>query len=167
MNARKSLICGAGFLIGLGAGSFVGTMTDVALADHRAKPCAKHPAKITAAQRAKGRATRAQCVRQWNRNHMAFPPAPVKWWEVKRRVSDYMTFIRIGRCEQPGRGQYGIRWDHTGPKYEGGLGFWHGTWDAWRPKHYPGNAGWASPQMQILVADAVRDDVGISAWGCA
>lgn len=101
-----------------------------------------------------------------DRKHQAFPSAPT-WQEVRARVPDWQTFIRIARCEQPGSGKYGVRWNVMGPRYEGGMGFFHQTWDGWRPRHYPGNAGSATPQQQILVADAVRDDVGISAWGCA
>lgn len=130
-----------------------------------AKPCAKHPVKTDSAK--SKTVTRSACLKQYKRNKQKFPAAPIAWWEVKRRVPDYQTFLRIGRCEQPGSGEHGIKWTVTGPTYEGGLGFWHGTWDGWRPKHYPGNAGWATPQQQVLVADAVRDSVGISAWGCA
>jgi len=73
----------------------------------------------------------------------------------------------MGRCEQPGDGWGGVRWDEHGPTYQGGLGFWHGTWDNWRPEDYPDNAGDATPEQQMIVADRVYDDVGASAWGCS
>lgn len=96
-----------------------------------------------------------------------FPARPT-WQDVKARVADWQTFIRIAKCEQPGRGAYGVKWaTPPGWRFQGGLGFAASTWDGWRPRHYPSDAGLATPQMQILVADAVRDSVGLSAWGCA
>lgn len=54
-----------------------------------------------------------------------------------------------------------------GPTYQGGLGFYHATWDHWRPEDYPENAGDATPEQQMVVADAVYDEVGARAWGCS
>jgi len=134
----------------------VGSAIAFSVSPAAAAPCAAHH----------GDAKKA-CVKQLKRDRLEFPPAPVTWPEVAKRVPDYQGFLRIGRCEQPGSGYAGVNWTVSGPTYEGGLGFFHGTWDGWRPKHYPGNAGWASPQQQVLVADAVRDSVGITAWGCS
>lgn len=126
------------------------------------RPCYLHTADTTP--------TRAACLREYRakraRDAQPFPARPT-WRDVAKRVPDYATFLRIARCEQPGSGEHGVLWTVRGPRYEGGMGFFHATWDGWRPKHYPGNAGDATPQQQVLVADAVRDSVGISAWGCA
>ena len=73
----------------------------------------------------------------------------------------------MGRCEQPGDGWGGVQWDIHGPTYEGGLGFYVSTWDHWRPEDFPENAGDATPEQQMIVADRIYDDVGPGAWGCS
>lgn len=76
------------------------------------------------------------------------------------------VWIRIGRCEQPGSGKWGIDWTHPGPQFQGGLGFYSGTWDSYRPSGYPDEAGQATWRQQMNVANRVANDVGFSAWGC-
>lgn len=69
----------------------------------------------------------------------------------------------LAECERPGDG-----WnDNHGPVYEGKLGFAASTWDGWRDDSMPDNAGDATREQQIQVAERVAADVGISAWGCA
>jgi len=91
-----------------------------------------------------------------------------RWKQVKRSLlpKNHSTWVRIGRCEQPGSGYAGIRWDHPGPTYQGGLGFYHGTWDSYKPGGYPDDAGQASWREQMITANRVVADVGLSAWGC-
>jgi hypothetical protein len=86
--------------------------------------------------------------------------------EVSKMPNNWRIWIAMGRCEQPGRGAWGINWSHRGPTYQGGLGMFHATWDGWRPRHYPGNAGDASWRQQMNVANRVARDVGFSAWSC-
>lgn len=76
------------------------------------------------------------------------------------------VWIRIGRCEQPGSGKWGVNWIHPGPQFQGGLGFYSGTWDSYRPSGYPDEAGQATWRQQMNVANRVANDVGFSAWGC-
>jgi uncharacterized protein YabE (DUF348 family) len=68
---------------------------------------------------------------------------------------------RIAACET------GSNWGMQGPLYSGGLGFYNGTWDGWGGREFASNAGLASREQQIVVAERVRRDVGISGWGCA
>jgi len=79
---------------------------------------------------------------------------------------NWKTWIRIGRCEQPGRGAWGINWTHPGPRYQGGLGFYSGTWDGFKPRGYPADAGQATWRQQMNVANRVAASVGFTAWGC-
>jgi hypothetical protein len=79
---------------------------------------------------------------------------------------NWKLWIAMGRCEQPGKGAWGVRWSHTGPTYQGGLGFYYRTWQGWKPKHYPSNAGYATWRQQMNVANRVARDVGFSAWSC-
>lgn len=89
--------------------------------------------------------------------------------DVKRLVPDYSRMLNIARCEQPTRGgKHGVRWNTPeGWRFQGGYGFADTTWDWKRPRYYPHDAGLATWQQQTLVADAVRDAVGLRAWGCA
>jgi uncharacterized protein YabE (DUF348 family) len=68
---------------------------------------------------------------------------------------------RIAQCETGGN------WAFQGPIYSGGLGFYNGTWDGWGGREFATNAGLATREEQIIVAERVRASVGISGWGCA
>jgi hypothetical protein len=70
-------------------------------------------------------------------------------------------WIRIGICET------GLDWQWNSGTYQGALGFYYGTWDAYRPPNYPSEAYNAIPLQQMVVADRVEADVGITAWGCS
>jgi hypothetical protein len=93
---------------------------------------------------------------------MKFPPNPTMA-EMKKRVPDWYGFVRLGRCEQPGSGMYGVSWGHPGPTYGGGTGIYKGTWYA---AGSPYRLWSSSIAEEILVADAIRDRFGITAWGC-
>lgn len=75
--------------------------------------------------------------------------------------------IRIAQCEQPGNGAHGVRWDHPGPTYQGGLGLWYGTWDTFKPAGAPDNAGDATIEQQLQAGRNIHARYGFRAWGCA
>lgn len=82
--------------------------------------------------------------------------------------ADWNIWLAMGACEQPGSGVGGVNWSHRGPTYQGGLGFWYGTWNSYGGNVLGiGNAGDATPEEQIWVARRVRAAHGYSAWGCA
>lgn len=84
--------------------------------------------------------------------------------------NDIEIWLAMGRCEQPGNEWGGVRWSHPGPTYQGGLGFWYGTWDSFKQGTSAAsidNAGDATPMQQIEVARKIRDRHGYRAWGCA
>ena len=66
-------------------------------------------------------------------------------------VSGYTNtqLMAIAACEQPGSGEGGVYWEHRGPTYEGGPGFWYGTWDTFKPAGAPDNAGDATVEQQL------------------
>jgi uncharacterized protein YabE (DUF348 family) len=68
---------------------------------------------------------------------------------------------RIAECET------GSNWGMVGPQFSGGVGFYNGTWDQFGGREFASNAGYATREQQILVAERVRSAVGISGWGCA
>lgn len=128
----------------------------------KGKPCSKHQAEAVL-----GSVDRATCLRayqrQVRRDRMDFPPKPTKR-DVAKRVPDWRGFVRLGRCEQPGRSKYGdgVRWNHPGPTWGGGLGIYRSTWYLARSPYKL----WSGSKWEtILVADAIRDRFGITAWG--
>lgn len=134
-----------------------------AAAETKPRPCGAHPVEA-----GPGKVDRATCLRahkaQRVRDRMQFPPNPTRA-DVAKRVPDWRGFVRLGRCEQPGPSKYGdgVRWDHPGPTWGGGVGLYRGTWMTARsPYRVFSGDKWET----ILVADAVRDRFGgITAWG--
>ena len=79
--------------------------------------------------------------------------------------ANHDLWLKVGRCEQPGNGYGGIRWNHPGPRHEGGLGFARSSWDAFKPRGYPDNAGDATWRQQMVTANRLYARVGWG-WGC-
>jgi hypothetical protein len=67
---------------------------------------------------------------------------------------------RMAQCETGGD------WTMVGSRYSGGLGFYNGTWDSFGGREFAARAGQATREQQIIVANRVANDVGISGWGC-
>jgi hypothetical protein len=78
---------------------------------------------------------------------------------------NHALWVKVGQCEQPGKGYRGVNWSHHGPTYEGGLGFAASSWDAYKPKGYPENAGDATWRQQMVVANRLWARAGWG-WGC-
>ncbi|MEI8002673.1 MAG: transglycosylase family protein, partial [Actinomycetes bacterium] len=68
---------------------------------------------------------------------------------------------KIAQCESRGN------WSVVDSEYSGGLGIFNGTWDAWGGRDFATNAGLATREEQIIVAERIRASVGLSGWGCA
>lgn len=76
----------------------------------------------------------------------------------------------IAQCETGGN------WSMSGSSFSGGVGFANGTWSsamhgnwAWKGLQdlgYSDNAGGATREQQIVVAERVYDEFGLSGWGC-
>lgn len=79
-------------------------------------------------------------------------------------------WLRIGRCEQPGRGYGGVDWQGGGTNhvglFEGGLGILAQAWDENRPPGIPDSALNATPFEQMLVATRIYNRFGAGAWSC-
>ena len=67
---------------------------------------------------------------------------------------------RMAQCETNGN------WSMVGSRYSGGLGFYNGTWDAFGGREFAARAGQATRAQQIIVANRVANDVGLTGWGC-
>jgi len=67
---------------------------------------------------------------------------------------------KIAQCETGGN------WRAQGPTYQGGLGIYFGTWKAFGGREFANNAGDATREEQIIVAERIRAKHGFRAWGC-
>jgi hypothetical protein len=81
------------------------------------------------------------------------------------RADSAVDWDAVAQCE---RGDEGWN-DNHGPIYEGKLGFARSSWDAYRDDTMPDNAGDATREQQIIVAERIYADNGYKlagAWGC-
>jgi len=66
----------------------------------------------------------------------------------------------IARCETGGN------WRMQGARFSGGVGFANSTWNGFGGREFAPNAGQATREEQIVVAERVYDRYGLSGWGC-
>ena len=71
-----------------------------------------------------------------------------------------MNWDGIARCETGGN------WSMQGSRYSGGLGFANTTWSSFGGGQFAPNAGQATREQQIVVAERVYARYGLSGWGC-
>lgn len=57
-------------------------------------------------------------------------------------------------------------WSMQGSKFSGGLGFYNGTWTGFGGREFAPNAGQATREEQIIVAERVYARHRLSGWGC-
>jgi len=87
-------------------------------------------------------------------------------WQWKWQVWLPDKWQRIGACET-GYGKRPGRWDWNSGTYQGFAGFYHGTWDQYKPvSWWPSEAYLATPWQQYQTALAVYRAHGYGAWGC-
>ena len=77
------------------------------------------------------------------------------------KAADDAVWDRIAACETGGD------WSMRGSSYSGGVGFANSTWNAFGGQEFASNAGLATREQQIIVAERVRDYGGYTGWGCA
>ena len=66
----------------------------------------------------------------------------------------------IALCETAGN------WSMRGPRYSGGVGFYNGTWKGFGGLQFASNAGSATREEQIVIAERVHDAFRLTGWGC-
>jgi hypothetical protein len=81
--------------------------------------------------------------------------------QAAAKASDDSIWDRIAACETQGN------WSMRGPSFSGGVGFANSTWSSFGGTEFAPNAGDATREQQIIVAERVRSRVGMGAWGCA
>jgi hypothetical protein len=120
---------------------------------HRAGP-AVGSALVAAGQQAQERVD----VEQFSR--AAFERAA-----FERAVNDMAKRDSIGdaiaACETQGN------WSMQGSSFSGGVGFSNAACDSFGGREFAPNAGQATREQQIVVAERIRSSVGLGAWGCA
>ena len=81
--------------------------------------------------------------------------------QAAEKASHDSVWDRIAACETQGN------WSMSGPSFSGGVGFANSTWSSFGGNEFAPNAGQATREQQIIVAERVRASVGMGAWGCA
>jgi hypothetical protein len=66
----------------------------------------------------------------------------------------------IAECETGGN------WSMQGSTFSGGVGFANTTWNSFGGRQFAPNAGQATREEQIVVAERVYARYGLSGWGC-
>ena len=85
-------------------------------------------------------------------------------WHWEKWLPD--KYRRVFHCETPTNGQY-INWQHDSGTYQGGPGFYYGSWDQFKPvSWWPDEAYDATPWQQYQTARAIVAQYGFTGWGC-
>lgn len=87
-------------------------------------------------------------------------------WQWNYRAWMPAHWIRLAQCESGSRGE--PNWRHDSGTYEGAFGFYHGSWDQYKPvAWWPNSAANATPWQQFVVARRIAARFGLaSPWGC-
>jgi resuscitation-promoting factor RpfB len=81
--------------------------------------------------------------------------------QAAEKASRGSIWDRIAACETQGD------WSMQGPSFSGGVGFANSTWSRFGGNEFAPNAGQATREQQVIVAERVRARVGMGAWACA
>ena len=121
------------------------------------------PARVPldAAVAARARAQAEQAMRDFQaaqeaQTRAAILAAVAEYYRPKTGVN----WDGIARCETGGN------WSMRGSSFSGGLGFYNGTWNSFGGRQFASNAGLASREQQIVVAERVYARYRLSGWGC-
>lgn len=145
-------LLGAGVFAGIGAAR--GDGRDLAgdgrdLADAERTSVIVEPALVAASERVEERRAVEELGRAVFERTMGEKAARESVWD------------RIAACETQGN------WSMRGSAFSGGVGFSNAAWDDWGGREFALNAGQATREQQIIVAERIRASVGFGAWGCA
>jgi hypothetical protein len=81
--------------------------------------------------------------------------------QAAKKAEHDSVWDRIAACETQGD------WSMQGSAFSGGLGFANSAWSAFGGHEFAPNAGRATREQQIIVAERIRASAGLGAWGCA
>jgi hypothetical protein len=106
------------------------------------------------------RRARESALREKEQRTAALFAAAVARAARERRANE-AVWDRLARCETGGN------WHMRGSRFSGGLGIHNGTWSAFGGRRFASNAGLATREQQIIVAERIRARYGYTGWGCA
>jgi hypothetical protein len=124
-------------------------------------------------------------VEQSMRESMALSAFTVAVLDARRRAAEaeqlratlaWVAGVEAARAEKAARDaiwdriavcETGGNWSMRGSRYSGGVGFANSTWNAFGGQEFASNAGLATREQQIIVAERVYDYGGYTGWGCA
>ncbi|MEP6623807.1 MAG: transglycosylase family protein [Acidimicrobiia bacterium] len=163
---RRSLFTGVGLAVttvAVAGGVFMLDPIAGGASSHRradSAPEAAHvPIEAALVSRARAEAEQkvvAAMVAQQQQQLAAFYAAAAAQLQPKTGVN----WDGIAQCETAGN------WRMQGSTFSGGLGFYNGTWTGFGGRQFAANAGQASREQQIVVAERVYARYGLSGWGC-
>jgi hypothetical protein len=119
-------------------------------------PPARVPLDAAIAARARAQAEQTMREFQAAQQRAALLAAVAEYYRPKTGVN----WDGIAECETGGN------WSMRGATFSGGLGFYNGTWNAFGGRQFAPNAGMATREQQIVVAERVYAQYGLSGWGC-
>lgn len=90
----------------------------------------------------------------------AAKPKPKPKPQVQAVSHTGVNWDGIARCETGGN------WHMQGSTFSGGVGFANTTWNGFGGREFAPNAGQATREQQIIVAERVYARYGLSGWGC-
>ncbi len=141
------------------------TQAAAAAEEHRAIEAWVFTAKVNAAKAAAAQAAASQAAAQAAVARDAAKaaalraPAPAAPAPTPARTTG-VNWDGIASCETGGN------WSMQGSRYSGGLGFANTTWSSFGGGQFAPNAGQATREQQIVVAERVYARYGLSGWGC-
>ncbi len=122
-------------------------------------PAARVPIEAALVSRARAEAEQklfAALVKQQQEQLAAYTAAIAEYYRPKTGVN----WDGIAMCETGGN------WRMQGPKFSGGVGFYNGTWTGFGGRQFAPNAGMATREQQIVVAERVYARHRLTGWGC-
>ena len=164
LRVRLGAAVAAGAVIALAATVVLSTVTSGATPEPRKAPrraAATDPALEAAAR---SHAEQRFAVAAWE-NAVAANAAAA--WEnavaanAAAEAQRGSVWDAIAACETQGN------WSMRGSTYSGGVGFANSAWAGFGGLEFAPNAGMATREQQIVVAERIRAQVGLGAWGCA
>jgi hypothetical protein len=143
------------------------THAAAATEEHRAIDAWVFTAKVNAAKAAAAQAAASQAAAQAAVARDAAraaalrapAPAPAAPASTPARTTG-VNWDGIANCETGGN------WSMQGSRFSGGLGFANTTWSSFGGGQFAPNAGQATREQQIVVAERVYARYGLSGWGC-
>ena len=145
--------------VGIASGTSAGTLT-VAAGDQEQPRPPRRAALTIDPPLARASAAAEEARAQQLMNTVVFEHAVFER-AVAEKAKRESIWDAIAACETQGN------WSMRGSSFSGGVGFANTAWSSFGGHEFAPNAGQATREQQIIVAERIRARVGMGAWGCA